>query len=258
MKKVFLLRYDVERGSQDEMEGFLEKVLEVHRSHEIPATFFCTGNAVERLEEHFRMFAREVKGNPLFDIQDHSYSHVGLSYRDGKDVEILRADYEKSFAAHERVFGKRPTGISVCGTSGAGPGLEGFEQTEKSREEFRMVADLGVRMINTILMNVDDWEFSNYSSLGYPDIMGFPSEYSDTDWLYRKDCAEGLDFVFSRIRFHAVNEEPMPLVLHDHVAWNSAPDKELAHVKKIVDYAREHGYELLTHSACYDIPALWK
>ena len=107
MKKIFLLRYDVERDSP-EMEGFLEKVLDVHRKLEIPATFFCTGAVIDQRESEFRAFAREIKGKPLFDMQDHSYSHIGICYRDGKSVKTLRADYERSFAAHARMFDKRP------------------------------------------------------------------------------------------------------------------------------------------------------
>ena len=105
MDKVFLLRYDTERGPIEEMEGFFEKVVEVHRAEEIPATFFCTGGAVENREEDFRNFYEEVKGDPLFDIQDHSYSHIGLGYTEGMSVEELKADYERSFAVHKRVFG---------------------------------------------------------------------------------------------------------------------------------------------------------
>ena len=79
-ENLFLLRYDVERGDPEGMEGFLEKVVEVHRSHGIAAALFCTGKALERMEMPFRSFHEEVKDDALFDIQDHSYSHVGLGY----------------------------------------------------------------------------------------------------------------------------------------------------------------------------------
>lgn len=112
MKQICLLRYDIEaaRSTQD-MNGFLERVLDVHREHEIPATLFCTGGAMEHREQEFITFFREIEGDPLFDIQDHSYSHVGIGYEAGKSIEVLRADYKRSFAVHERLLGRRPIGV---------------------------------------------------------------------------------------------------------------------------------------------------
>ena len=132
-EKLFLLRYDTERGNPESMNGFLEKVVEVHRSHQIPATLFCLGSALERMELPFRTFHEEVKDDALFDIQDHSYSHVGLGYERGEPIGALKADYERSFAVHERLFGARPIGISMSGTSGKnGRGLSGLRRPERS------------------------------------------------------------------------------------------------------------------------------
>jgi peptidoglycan/xylan/chitin deacetylase (PgdA/CDA1 family) len=145
MGKLFLLRYDTEAGTSwmPGMLGFLEKAVEEHRRHAIPATFFCMGKAVETREAEFRTFFEEVKDDPLFDLQDHSYTHVGIGYRDGRPVDELRRDYAQSFAVHERVFGRRPPGTSLCGTSGKdGPRLDGFDATEKSRVEFDMLVGL--------------------------------------------------------------------------------------------------------------------
>lgn len=259
MQNIFLLRYDTESNDPEAMAGFFEKVVAVHRKEGIPATFFCTGKALESREAAFRAFAAEVRKDPLFDLQDHSYSHIGLGYAAGMSIDDLRADYERSFAAHQRILGNRPTGISICGTSGKdGPRLRGFDETAKGRQELQMVADLGVRMINTHLTDRDEaTRFCDYASLGHPDIMGFPSAYSDTAWLHRREYGEPLDFVFARIREHARNGVPMPLMLHDWVAWCRAPDQELTHVKAIAEQARKAGYELRTHAGCYQTASLW-
>jgi len=257
---IFLLRYDTERASADEMAGFFEKAVAVHRSEEIPASFFCTGGAIDAREDDFGRFAREVAGDPLFDLQDHSYSHIGLGYAEGKAVEALRADYERSFASHERVLGKRPFGISICGTSGAdGPRLGGFDETEKGRCELDMVASLGLRMINSHLVGVEEGkEFCSFARLGHPEIMGFPSAHSDTSWMYRKESGDPVEFVLSRIAERAGRGEHMPLMLHDWVGWNHAADKELTHVKRFAECARELGYELATHAQCYEDASLWR
>jgi peptidoglycan/xylan/chitin deacetylase (PgdA/CDA1 family) len=260
MPQVFLLRYDTESTDQKAMAGFFEKVVDVHRAENIPATFFCTGMAVEAREKDFRTFAAEVKDDPLFDIQDHSYSHIGLGYTNGMSIDDLRANYQQSFAVHERILGNRPIGISICGTGGKdGSRLKGFDETDKGKEELDMVANLGVHMINSHLVDFDEaTQFCSFELLGHPEVMGFPSAYSDTQWLYRRECGDPMEYVFTKIKEHADNDDHMPLMLHDLVAWNHAFDKELTHVKKIIDYARRQDFELRTHLSCYDMPPVWK
>ena len=260
MQRLFLCRYDTEWESAEEMDGFFEKAVEVHRAHAIPATFFCCGRAIDAREDAFRWFHEEVKDDPLFDIQDHSYSHIGICYERGKPVPVLQADYERSFAAHERVIGARPFGISICGTSGAdGPGLRGFDVTEKSRAEFEMLVGLGMRMINCCLTGIDgSRRFCSFSRIGHPEVMGFPSACSDTSWMQRREFGDPVDYILSVIDERAGRGDHMPLMLHDWVAWNHAADKELTHVKVFAGRARERGYELATHAACMQDESLWK
>lgn len=258
MNKRFLLRYDTEGENVAEMAGFLERAVSVHREHAIPATFFCMGAALENREAEFSDFHREVKDDPLFDIQDHSYSHIGLGYQRGKDIQTLKADYERSFAVHERIFGRRPIGISICGTGGKdGERLTGFDETAKSRAEFNMVASLGMRMISSFLSGVDESKvFLDFSSLGHPEIMGFPSGFGDTSWMDRRECGDPVPYILSQIAHRAEHDEHMPVMLHDWVAWLRAEDQELTHVKQMADVARKHGFDLVTHAACLPDPPI--
>jgi peptidoglycan/xylan/chitin deacetylase (PgdA/CDA1 family) len=260
MTPLFLCRYDTEGGEPEEMAGFFEKAVEVHRADAIPATFFCRGGAIDSREAQFRAFWEEVKEDPLFDVQDHSYTHIGIGYEAGPSVEELRADYEKSFAAHERVFGKRPLGISICGTSGRdGAHLPGFDATEKATAEFEMLVALGVRMLNSFLTGIDgSREFCDYGRLDHADVMGFPSAFSDTEWMHRRACGDPVSYIKSVIDERAERGEHMPLMLHDWCAWNFAPDKELTHVRLFAHHARERGYDLATHAACIHRSELWQ
>lgn len=263
MARLFLLRYDTEAADPkqpDQMAGFFEKAVEVHRRHAIPATFFCCGRAIDARENAFRNFYEEVKDDPLFDIQDHSYTHIGVCYERGPEVDVLRADYEKSFAAHARVFGVRPCGVSICGTSGRdGPALPGFDATEKSRQEFEMLVGLGVRMINTRLSTRDTrGEFCNYAALDHPEVMGFPSGHSDTGWMYQRPHGDPIAYIDRLIRERAAADQHMPLMLHDWCAWTCADDKELSHVAHFADTAREVGYKLVAHMDCLRDPSLWR
>ncbi|MFC1714041.1 hypothetical protein ACFL6S_10240 [Candidatus Poribacteria bacterium] len=261
MKKLCLLRYDTEAASASQnMSGFLERVLEVHRKHEIPVTLFCTGGAMEHREQEFIAFFQEIKGDPLFDIQDHSYSHVGVGYEAGKSIEVLRADYERSFAVHERLRGERPIGISRCGTGGAdGKPLSGFGVTEKSRAEFGMLVDLGVRMIDAFYTGIrGSSEFMNYAALGHPEVCGYPSAHSDTAWLHRKEFGEPMEYILALIRKTAERGHHLPLMMHDWVVWNHSQDKRLSVILDIVDCVRECGFELRTHKQCYEDKSLWQ
>ena len=49
----------------------------------------------------------------------------------------------------------------------------------------------------------------------------------------------------------------MPLMLHDWVAWTRAPDRELTHVKRIVDAGHKVGYRLVPHVDCLRNEDLW-
>ena len=157
------------------------------------------------------------------------------------------------------IFGDKPVGISICGTSDDGPSIGGFDATEKSREEFEMIARLGVKMINNFLIGIDgSTQFGNYSIFGYPEIMGFPSSYSDTSWMQRQEFGDPVEYILNEIKKRSELNQHMPLMFHDWVAWQHAPDKELTHLKKFVDYARKQGYLLLTHTECYNRTNLWK
>ena len=259
-RKLMLMRYDTEWwGDPAEMNGFFEKLVEVHRRDHIPVTLFCKGETLETMQDEFLAFYQEVKNDPLFDLQDHSYSHIGLGYERGKPVDVLEADYIKSFNVHEKILGKRPVGISRCGTSDDGPSLTGFDATDKSREEFEMVVKLGTRMIDSFLTGIHaSKQFINYGILGHPEVMGFISGFSDTAWMDRRESGDPIEFMVKEIRLRAEQQEHMPVMFHDWVAWQKAPDQELTHVRKIAETGRKLEYKLVTHLECYHNKELWQ
>jgi peptidoglycan/xylan/chitin deacetylase (PgdA/CDA1 family) len=253
-----LIRYDTE-AAWDRMSGFLATAVDVHRRHRIPATFFCTGGTLDAHAPEFRDFAAATRDDPLFDIQDHSYTHIGIGYRDGHRLERLRDDYERSFAAHERVIGRRPFGVSICGVGDSGPFLRGFDERPKARAELRMLVDLGVRMINAHRLGVDQGRsFCDFAPLGHPEVMGFPNGNSDAGWMWKQDPRVGLDGLLAEIDRGAREHRHQSVMLHDWVAWHHALDKRLSHVVEIAERARRAGYELATHAQCYAQRELWR
>ena len=67
-----------------------------------------------------------------------------------------------------------------------------------------------------------------------------------------------MDYVLSLIDERAAAGDHLPLMLHDWVAWNHAPDQQLTHVVQIVEKARAKGYRPVTHAWCLEEISLWK
>ena len=121
-----------------------------------------------------------------------------------------------------------------------------------------MLASLGVTFINTKLAGKKPGaEFCHYGSLGHPEIMGFPSAYSDTGWLVGKSPDEGVAFMTGRVAEHAANGWHVPVLCHDWAAWLFGEGKTLGHIVRIADAARDAGFELLTHHQAYERRGLW-
>lgn len=258
-RPLMLIRYDAESRQPEEIRGVFEKMVSVHRKEGIPVSLFCLGAAMEMRESQFQSFFDEVKDDPLFDIQDHSYSHVGLGYDQSISVEELRADFDRSFDVHERMRGERPIGVTMAGTGGRdGESVGGFDVTEKSRAELDMLAGLGIRMINTFHSGVDgSREFINYSDLGHPEMMGFPSGYGDNGWLRGRRFGEPREYILSQIKKRGARGEHIPLMFHDDTVWIDVDDKELDILRLVADAGRNAGFELVTHRECYRRKSLW-
>jgi hypothetical protein len=84
-----LIGYDVEwRGEGDVTPWFLEQARSLHNRLGAPATMFVVGQTLERWRPEFQA----ITGDPLFDIQQHTYSHQLLKtiyIEDGRSVRVM-------------------------------------------------------------------------------------------------------------------------------------------------------------------------
>ncbi|HMB00764.1 MAG TPA: polysaccharide deacetylase family protein [Spirochaetota bacterium] len=250
MSKTFLLRYDTE-CLEPEIKGFLEKAVRIHQQYAIPVTFFCTGAALEQHASVFKKVYRQVKDNPLFDFQDHSYSHVGLGYTKGLPLADLRQDYRRSVAAHKKIFHKHPLATALCGIArGSGTRLKGFDTTDKSKKELAMLHQLGFKMVNSFLADYDSISFMDYKDLGFPDIIGFPSAASDTSWLLNNYNSNPLMHIENQLQERAAKGLDYAVVCHDWVTWLKSPDRNFTNIIKIAAAARRSGFTIKRHIDC--------
>src|SRR3989339_1789841 len=102
-----LMGYDVECVNAGRTKGinsdFLQKIEKIHLEFETPCTLYCTGQTIESNLKGFK----RIRKNSLFDIQQHTYSHVlfktvlrktdgGVEYVKAGSLEQIREEVEKT------------------------------------------------------------------------------------------------------------------------------------------------------------------
>ena len=117
MKKTsYMASYDTE--SIRCLDG-LRCILGHHRELNIPATIFITGELLE--DESWAAEFRRLTDHPLFEIGNHTYTHLSLvtgPERSDWDLEILTEEVERTNRQIERVTDKKPIGFRTpCGFS---------------------------------------------------------------------------------------------------------------------------------------------
>ncbi len=167
---LYIPAYDVESPAC--LAG-CRRIVEVHRSREMPATFFTTGEVLAADPDAYR----DLLDDPLFEVASHSYSHKSL--RDhpfcGPAVaheEAVR-EIEEGKAWVERVFRRRCAGFRpACGFP---DGLRG------APELLEAVSGAGFLYVSSAAWDVD---FSlpaplrepfNYAPEGFPQLWELPA-----------------------------------------------------------------------------------
>jgi peptidoglycan/xylan/chitin deacetylase (PgdA/CDA1 family) len=76
------------RGTDDVTPRFLEQARALHNRLGVPATLFIVGQTLEQWVQEFQTIAAD----PLFDMQQHTYSHQLLKIvhiDDGKSIRVV-------------------------------------------------------------------------------------------------------------------------------------------------------------------------
>jgi hypothetical protein len=167
---VYTAAYDTESSACLEA---CRRIVEVHRRHEMPATFFITGRILEAHGGEYRRLLED----PLFEIASHTYSHKSL--RDhpfcGPAVSREEIAEELSLGKHwvEQVFERRCLGVR--------PGCC-FEQGLRGAPEvLEAAAASGFHYVSSMAWGKDyslpaplNQPF-RYSQDGFPDLWELPA-----------------------------------------------------------------------------------
>lgn len=167
---LYIAAYDTE---QPACLAACRRIVEVHRRHEMPATFFITGKALEASGHEYRA----LLDDPLFEVASHTYSHKSLRDHPFCGPAVPLAEIVEELSAGKRwveqVF-ERPC-LGVRPACGFEKGLCG------APEVVQAVSDTGLRYVSSMLWGTDyslpaplNQPF-RYSEDGFPDLWELPA-----------------------------------------------------------------------------------
>lgn len=163
----YIASYDTE--SQSCVEN-LETIVNVHKKHKMPATFFVVANI---LNSRNNLMIKKLLDDPLFEVASHSYSHkVVLDHRVCGRAGDARKEIVDSRKMLEDIFGKEITGFRTpCGYP---EGLKGEKQL------LELVNEAGYKYISSMLwgpgfsLPAEIVKSFSYEKEGYKNIWEIP------------------------------------------------------------------------------------
>lgn len=177
MRGVFLIGYDVESGEPDVTARFLERVRVVHEVAGVPATLFVVGRTALRHGPALR----ELAAHPLFDVQQHTFSHVllktvcqeneeGVRVFPGGSLQEAADDVRRGQQALREACGVTCTGLT-------GP-YNYYRGLSDRPDLLRACRDEGIRFLRCDGRDAHDWQPVPldrqpywYGPQGFPDLL---------------------------------------------------------------------------------------
>ena len=257
-----LIGYDVEwLGEGDVTPRFLEQARSLHNQLGVPATLFVVGQTLERWVPQFQSIADD----PLFDIQQHTYSHQLLKtvyIEDGQSVRVVRGvsveetreEVRKTSALLMEHLGWQCTGLT-------GPWC--YYRGLRDRPDILQVLwEEGIRFTRTDGRNEHDWHPVSmdlqpywYDALGFPDVLEIPI-HGWHDCVIRDEVLgwEDRDGYVESVRPYidraAAEDKVFSLCQHD---WSSIrADPQLRATEALILYAQEQGLRITSYRAYYE------
>lgn len=256
----FLIGYDVEHQDTAVTRAFLERAIEVHTQLQAPATFFVVGQTLEKNVDVFRAIA----GNPLFDVQQHTYSHVllktvcqeneqGVRLFPGVTLERIHDEVQKTSALIEETLG-----LSCRGLTGPYNYYRGLMDRPDILE---IVWDCGIRYLRTYGRDAHDWQpvpFDVqpfwYGPQGFPGLL----EMGITGW---QDCILREQLGWSNLDgYLAAVTSDLDHVVRHNLVWSYAQhdwssirdDPTMRLTEALLRAVKEREIEIVHYDAYYE------
>lgn len=254
-----LIGYDVECESKPEItRHFLHTVAEVHAEH--PCTLFLLGLVIEKNADYLK----KVANNPMFDFQQHTYSHkllktICIDRRNGtievhKGVSLQEIEEEvaKTSELIRQEFGKECIGLT---------GPWGYYRGLADRPDILEVLHrLGIRFTRTY--GRDQFDFQPvafeiqpfwYDAQGFPDILEIPiHDWQDVYWrgMHGWDDIKGYsDHLLWCLDYVAQRNLVWSYASHD---WSSIlKDSDMTIIRTLLEAADKRGVKVQSYLDYY-------
>jgi len=165
----YIAAYDTEHA---ECLPACRKIVEVHRRHEMPATFFLVGRALQADADEYR----RLLDDPLFEVASHTGSHGML--RDhpfcgpALPLEAIAEEIARGKQAVEDVFERPCLGLR--------PGCSFVEGLKGAPEVLKLIDAAGLRYVSSLAWGPDYTmpallrQPFTYEQDGFPDVWELP------------------------------------------------------------------------------------
>lgn len=254
-----LIGYDVEHRDPEVTRPFLTRMREIHEALNIPATLFIVGRTLEHSPEAFQALV----GHPLFDLQQHTYSHMLLKticIQNDKGTQIVRGgtpdqireEIQKTNRLMHEVLGVECTGFT-------GP-WNYYRGLSDRPDLLEILWEEGIRWMRCAGRNERDWQPVPfdwqpywYEPQGFPDMLEFPIQ-GWQDCILRQNLGyDNLNGYLDRVRQDVDTVAARNLiwnyVQHD---WSSIrEDPAMWLTEHFFRYALERGLQFDTYHNVY-------
>lgn len=257
-----LIGYDVEwRGEGEVTPMFLEQARALHNHLGVPATLFVVGQTLERWVREFQTIAED----PLFDLQQHTYSHQLLKtvyIEDGRSVRVMRGVSPEETRDEVRKTSQllaEQLGVECLGLTGPWCYYRGLRDRPDILD---VLWEEGIRFTRTDGRNERDWHPVSmelqpywYDALGFPDMLEIPTHGWHDNTLRAEVLGWGdLDAYVAAVRPYidraAAENKVFSLCQHD---WSSIrEDPDMHATERLIRYAQEEGVRFTTCRAYYE------
>jgi peptidoglycan/xylan/chitin deacetylase (PgdA/CDA1 family) len=258
----FLIGYDVEwRGDDEVTPHFLAQARALHNRLGVPATLFIVGQTLERWIPQFQAIAED----PLFDLQQHTYSHQLLKtvhIDDGTAIRVVRGVSPDEIRQEVRTTTdllRATLGVECIGLTGPWCYYRGLRDRPDILE---ILWQEGIRFTRTDGRNEHDWHPVSmdlqpywYEHCGFPDILEIPI-HAWHDCVIRAEVLgwDNLDGYVDSVRPYihraAAEDKVFSLCQHD---WSSTrSDPEMTATQRILRCAQDAGLQCMTYRAYYE------
>jgi peptidoglycan/xylan/chitin deacetylase (PgdA/CDA1 family) len=257
-----LIGYDVEwTGDGEVTPRFLEQARALHNRLGVPATLFVVGQTLERWVPQLRAIAED----PLFDLQQHTYSHQLLKtvyIEDGRSVRVVRGvspeETREEVRKTNRLLGAY-LGRPCIGLTGPWCYYRGLRDRP---DVLQVLWEEGIRFTRTDGRNERDWHPVSidlqpywYDALGFPELLEIPI-HGWHDCVIRAEVLgwEDLDGYVASVRPYidraAAEDKVFSLCQHD---WSSTrEDPEMRATDAVIRYGQSQGLRFVSYRAYYE------